>query len=99
LLQLQKEQFKDTAATKPPAGAAHSPRQPFAPDKERHLPTQAKQRTQRWTGELELPHARTGNKGIVTQTEAQYLNRDSSPLGLVLISDELAWRQSWVSWI
>jgi hypothetical protein len=34
---------------------------------------------------MELPHARTGNKGIVTQTGAQYLNHDSSRIGLMLI--------------
>jgi hypothetical protein len=33
---------------------------------------------------MELPHAPTGNKGIVTQTGAQYLNRDGSRIGLVL---------------
>ena len=37
------------------------------------------------SNKMELPHARTGNKGIVTQTGAQYLNRDSSRIGLVLI--------------
>jgi hypothetical protein len=34
---------------------------------------------------MDLPYALTGNKGIVTQTEAQYLNGDGSRIGVVLI--------------
>jgi hypothetical protein len=40
---------------------------------------------------MELPHARTGNKGIVTQTGTQYLNCDGSPIGVVLILGSVGW--------
>jgi hypothetical protein len=45
-----------------------------------HLP---EKRTQ--DCEMELPYALTGNKGIVTQTGAQYLKCDGSRIGVVLI--------------
>jgi hypothetical protein len=66
------DQFEDTAATKLLTGAAL-----FAPDKESRLPLAGK-RTQRVDCEMELPYALTGDKGIVTQTGAQYLNGDGS---------------------
>jgi hypothetical protein len=71
--------IEDTAAAKLNTGAAL-----FAADKESRLPL-ARKRTQRVDCEMELPYALTGNKGIVTQTGAQYLNCDGSRIGVVLI--------------
>jgi hypothetical protein len=43
---------------------------------------------------MELPYTLTGNKGIVTQTGAQYLNCDGSRIGAVLISGV---RKTWTT--